>query len=88
MSETNKDNLEDRFDAGERVIGFFDTDIVLTVDRPADLATILNLSAIARESGMNVQTLQRKVRRRTPLSGDETRKIIETLKRHRLMTVA
>lgn len=88
MSETNKENLEERFEAGESVLDYFDTDVVLTIDRLAELASILNLSALAREAGINVQTLQAKIRRRAPLTGDETRRIINVFKRHHLETVA
>jgi hypothetical protein len=35
----------------------------------------------------DLQTLQAKIRRRTPLSADETRRIIHALKRHHLRTV-
>jgi hypothetical protein len=88
MSETNKDNLEKRFEAGELVLDYFDTDVILTIDRLAKLAPILNVSAIAREARINVQTLQAKIRRRTPLTGDETRRIVNVLKQHHLETVA
>ena len=88
MSETSRQNLEDRFEANESVLDYFDTDATLTVHRLADLASILNLSAVAREAGRNVQTLQARIRRRTPLTGEETRRIVEVLKRHRLETVA
>ena len=88
MSKTNKDNLEDRFEAGESVLDYFETDVILTTDRLAQLSPILNLSAVAREAGINVQTLQAKIRRRTPLSGDEARRIVGVLKRHHLETVS
>ncbi len=88
MSETNKENLEERFEAGESVLDYFVTDVVLTIDRLTQLAPILNLSAVARQAGINVQTLQAKIRRRTPLTGDETRRIVGVLKRHHLETVA
>jgi hypothetical protein len=88
MNETDKDNLERRFDAGESVLEYFETDVVLNTDRLADLSAILNLSAVAREAGINVQTLQAKIRRRSPLSADETRRIVAVLKRHHLETVA
>ncbi len=87
MNHTNRENLEQRFDDGENVLDYFETNIVLSIDRLADLATLLNLSALARETNLNVQTLQTKIRRRTPLTGDETRSIIEALKRHHLTTV-
>ena len=87
MSETNKGNLEERFEAGESVLDHFDTDAVLSIDRLAQLAPILNLSAVARESGINVQTLQAKLRRRTPLTSDDPR-IVDVLRRHHLETVA
>ena len=87
MSETNRENLEDRFEADESVLDYFETDVIITGDRLADLASILNLSAVAREAGIKVQTLQSKIRRRTPLTGEETRRIVRVLKRHRLETV-
>ncbi|MFP4378775.1 MAG: hypothetical protein ACLFP4_17175 [Spirochaetales bacterium] len=87
MSETDKDNLEERFESGESVLDYFDTGVILTIDRLAQLAPILNLSAVAREAGINVQTLQAKIRRQTPLTGDETRRIVDVLKRHHLETV-
>ena len=88
MNATNSENLEQRFDAGESVLDYFETDVMLTIDRLADLATILNMSALSREAGMNIQTLQAKIRRRTPLSGSETRQLVHALKRHHLVTVA
>lgn len=88
MSVTNSENLERRFDAGESVLDYFETDVTLTIDRLADLAGILNISALSREAGINVQTLQAKIRRRTPLTGSETRRIVRALKRHHLATVA
>lgn len=87
MNATNSENLEQRFDAGESVLDYFETGVVLTVDRLADLARILNMSALSREAGINVQTLQAKIRRRTPLTGSETRQIVRALKRHHLVTV-
>lgn len=54
MSETNSRNLEDPFDSGESVLDYFQTDVILTADRLADLASILNLSAVAREAGIKV----------------------------------
>ena len=88
MSATNSENLERRFDAGESVLDYFETDVTLTIDRLADLARILNISALSREAGINVQTLQAKIRRRTPLTGIETRQIVGAFKRHHLVTVA
>jgi hypothetical protein len=88
MTETNKNNLEERFDSGEPVLDYFETGVVLTINRLAELAPILNLSALAREAGINVQTLQAKIRRKTPLSGSETARIVRALKKHHLMTVA
>ena len=81
MGETNSKNLEDRFEAGDSVLDYFQTDIVLSIERLAELAPILNLSAVAREAGMNIQTLQSKIKRRTALSGDETRRIVAVLRR-------
>lgn len=88
MSKTNKTNLEERFDGDESVMDYFETGVILNIQRLADLATILNLSALAREAGINIQTLQAKIRRKTPLSGDETTRLISALKKHHLATVA
>ena len=88
MSKTNKSNLESRFDDGEDVLDYFDTNIVLNIKRLTELSKILNLSAVAREAGINIQTLQSKIRRRTALSGDEVRRITEVLKKFHLQTVA
>jgi hypothetical protein len=68
MSETNSENLEERFEDGQDVLDYFDTDVVLTIDRLADPSTLLNLSALSREANINVQTLQAKIRRRTPIT--------------------
>jgi hypothetical protein len=88
MNKTNQDNFEERFEAGEEVLDYFETGTVLTIHRLAELSAILNLSALAREAGINIQTLQAKIRRKTPLSGEETRNIVKVLKRHHLATVA
>ena len=115
MSATNSENLEQRFDAGESVLDYLETVVTLTIGRLADLARILNMSALSRESvrslrdmeddenrcpsivhqpavsdqaGINIQTLQAKIRRRTPLSGSETRRIVLALRRHHLVAVA
>ena len=88
MNGTNADNLEERFDGGDELLDYFETGIVLNTARLADLAPILNLSALAREAGVNAQTLQSKIRRRTPLSGEETRRLVAALKKHHLATVA
>ena len=88
MNKTNKNNLEERFDADKNVLDYFETGVVLNIERLADLSTILNLSALAREAGINVQTLQAKISRKTPLSGDETARLISALKKHHLATVA
>lgn len=87
MNDTNKENLQDRFEAGESVLDYFETDVVLTIRRLADIAPILNLSAVAREAGINVQTLQAKIRRGTALTGEETRGIVAVLKKHHLEPV-
>ena len=85
---TNQDNLVDRFDEGEDVLDYFETEVVLTIDQLTELSPILNLSALARESGIKVQTLQAKMRRGIPLSGVESKALVGPLKRHRLATVA
>jgi hypothetical protein len=84
MSATNSENLEKRFDAGEDVLDYFDTEIVITTKKLAELSGILNLSALAREAGINIQTLQAKIRRGSALSGDETKRIVSVLKKYRL----
>lgn len=88
MSKTNKDNLEKRFEADENVLDYFETGVILNINRLADLSSILNLSALAREAGINVQTLQAKIRRKTPLTGDEISRLVAALKKHHLATVA
>jgi len=88
MSKTNKTNLEERFDDDKNVLDYFETGVVLNIERLTDLAAILNLSALAREAGINVQTLQAKIRRKTPLSGNETARLIGALKKYHLATVA
>ncbi len=88
MSKTNKDNLEERFDADESVLDYFETGVVLNINRLADLSSILNISALAREAGINVQTLQAKIRRKTPLTGDEISRLVAALKKHHLATIA
>lgn len=88
MSGTNSDNLEKRFDEGEDVLDYFETGVVLSTRRLAELAPILNLSALAREAGIRVQTLQAKIRRGTPLSAAETTRLVAALKRYKLATVA
>jgi len=88
MGDTNSENLEARFDAGEDVLDYFETGVVISTRRLAELAPILNLSALAREAGLNVQTLQAKIRRQTPLTANETAKLVAALKRYKLATVA
>lgn len=86
-AKTNADNLTARFDAHEEVLDYFETDAVLNIHRLAELAPILNLSALAREAGMHVQTLQAKIRRKTPLSGRETERILRALMKFHLKPV-
>ncbi len=88
MSKTKRDSLEERFDAGDEVLDAFETRIVLNIRRLSELSAILNLSALAREAGINVQTLQAKIRRQTPLTGNETAALVAALKKHHLATVA
>ena len=88
MNKTNRHNLEQRFAAGVDVLDYFETEVVLSIQRLAALAPILNLSALAREAGINVQTLQAKLRRQSPLTGAETAGLDRALKRHHLTTVA
>jgi hypothetical protein len=88
MSNTNRKNLEQRFEADEDVLDYFETEVILTIQRLLELAPILNLSALAREAGINVQTLQAKIRRQTPLSAMETKRVVSALKKHHLATVA
>lgn len=85
-TKTTKDNLISRFDAGESVLDYFDTDAIMTITRLAKLKTVLNLSAVAREAGIPVATLQAKIRRMTPLTADETRRIVGVLRKYNLQT--
>ena len=87
MNKTNRKNLEQRFTEGEDVLDYFETDVILSIQRLAELAPILNLSALAREAGINIQTLQAKIRRQSPLSGSETASLVNALKKHHLTTV-
>ena len=88
MNKTNRQNLEDRFDAGDEVLDYFETGAVLTIHRLKEISAILNLSSLAREAGINLHTLQAKIRRETPLSGTETAALVAALKRFHLATVA
>lgn len=88
MSETNRENLEDRVDASEEVLDYFETGIVLNIGRLAELTPILNLPALAREAGLDDRMLQTKIRHRTPLTGEETRRLVMALKKFHLATVA
>ena len=88
MNSINRDNLEEHFDEGEDVLGYFETESVLNIHRLKELSTIVNLSALAREAGINVHTLQTKIKRETPLSGQETVALINALKRFHLAAVA
>ena len=88
MSKTNKQNLEKRFDDGDDVLDHFETDTVINIKRLIKIAPILNISALAREADINVQTLQAKIKRQTPLSGDETKRLVNALKKFHLSTAA
>ena len=44
MNKTNRKNLEQRFDRGEDMLDYFETDVVRNTQRLAELAPILNLS--------------------------------------------
>ena len=87
MKQTNPGNLEARFDAGDAILDAFETGVILNIGRLADLSGIMNISALAREAGIPVQTLQAKIRRRSPLTGEETKALVRALKRHHLATV-
>ncbi len=88
MSKTNKQNLEKRFDEDDNVLDHFETDTVINIKRLIKIAPILNISALAREADINVQTLQAKIKRQTPLSGDETKRLVNALKKFHLSTAA
>ena len=88
MNKTNRDNLESRFDDGEDVLDYFDAGAPLTVHRLREISGVLNLSALAREAGINPHTLQAKIRRGSPLTGQETSALLAALRRHHLATVA
>ena len=88
MSKTNKKNLEKRFDEGDDVLDYFETDATISIKRLIEISPILNISALAREANINVQTLQAKIKRQTPLSGDETKRLVKALKKFHLSTSA
>ena len=52
MSKTNKDNLENRFDSNESVLDYFETGLVLSIERqaarPVQRPPDTNSSAICR----------------------------------------
>ena len=77
-----------RFDDGENVLDHFEIDTVINIKRLIKIAPILNISALAREADINVQTLQAKIKRQTPLSGDETKSLVNALKKFHLSTAA
>lgn len=87
MNKTNRQNLEERFDAGDDVLDYFETGAVLTIHRLKEISAVLNLSALAREAGINLHTLQAKIRRETPLSGAESAALVAALKLFHLTTV-
>lgn len=88
MTETNNDNFDERFDSGESILDYFETGMVLSIHRLEEFAPFLDLPALAREAGINVQTLQAKIRRKTSMSGSEMTRNINALRKHHLMTVA
>jgi hypothetical protein len=61
---------------------------VLNIHRLKEISAVLNLSALARDSGGQPTTLQAKIRRETPLSGAETSALVAALKRFHIATVA
>lgn len=88
MKKTNRKNLKGRFDAGDDVLDYFETDVTLNVHRLKEISALLKLSALAREAGINAHTLQAKIRRQTPLTATETAALVAALKRFRLATLA
>ncbi len=50
-----------------------------TLDRLSAMAPVLNLSAIAREARISVQTLASKLKRGTPLNNDERETVAKVL---------
>lgn len=88
MKTTNRKNLESRFDAGDDVLDYFETGVVLNIHRLKEISAVLKLSALAREAGINAHTLQAKIRRQTQLTATETAALVAALKRFRLATVA
>ncbi|HIG27117.1 MAG TPA: hypothetical protein EYQ50_04735 [Verrucomicrobiales bacterium] len=85
--KTNSANLEHKFDNGDDVLDFFETEVILNIERLSQLSEIINISALARKAGLKVQTLQGKIRRKTPLSGSEIKALIAALKQYNLTTV-
>ena len=88
MNKTNRDNLEDRFDAGDDVLDYFETGAVLNIHRLKEISAVLNLSALAREAGINLHNLQAKIRRETALTAAETAALVAALRRFHLATVS
>lgn len=88
MNKTNRNNLEDRFDAGDDVLDYFETSVVLDIHRLKEISAVLKLSTLAREAGINNHTLQAKIRRETPLTATETAALVAALRRFRLATLA
>ncbi|HIG26855.1 MAG TPA: hypothetical protein EYQ50_03310 [Verrucomicrobiales bacterium] len=85
--KTNSKNLKDKFNNGDDVLDYFETDVILNIERLSQLSKIINISALARKAGLKVQTLQGKIRRKTPLSGNEIKALIAALKQYHLTTV-
>lgn len=88
MNRTTRKNLEARFNADDDVLDYFETGAVLNIHRLKEISAVLNLSALAREAGINAHTLQAKIRRESPLTGTETAALVNALKRFRLATLA
>ena len=62
--KTNSKNLKDKFNNGDDVLDYFETDVILNIERLSQLSKIINISALARTVGLKVQTLQGKIRRK------------------------
>jgi hypothetical protein len=67
---------QDRTESHNGILEYFESGAILAINRLAELAPILSLSTLAREAGINAQTLQAKIRRQTPLSGSETARVV------------
>ena len=88
MNETDRHNLETRFDGDDEVLDYFETEVVLNTPRLRSIAPLLNLEALAHAAGLEADALTGKLEKNLPLSAAESVALVQTLKRYHLATVA